>query len=487
MAILKAKSSKGNVSEAISYVLDKAKSTLKAALNLNAEEDYAKQMKRTARMWSKDNSGSRQFYHFKLAFHPADSDRNGGPLSDWVAINIAIKLVKQFFPGYQAVLSVHNDTEHKHVHIIIGAVHPIIGRKLRMNDSEYRKMKDLADELSAEYGLTTIGWREAVRKKRSEETLSDFPVQYCFAEHGMHQHGKSSWKDELRNVINGARLESHSLEEFQRLLGYEGVTLTRCTDKCITYKFKDHPPVRGDTLGSDFTFASVINTIRYNNEWPNEHVNAADVALYREWGRFGGIKSSEVEAIVDEIHRATWDQKKQVWALYRENKEMFWTEYKRRRDMLKDEMDEAYRHRRLIKDAQWAMDPRNKNRCLAGIIFAAIIMHRFGNREYIEREIRNLRGKMELLRQESVKFRNQSEAAILNLRQRELTLDQYLQEVRRMQDLAEGMFSQPTQEMAMLWAIERRARVKEPTLDEYIKACECEQREQEKKDHEKER
>ena len=189
MAILKAKASKGNVGEAISYVLDKAKSTLKAILNMNTEEDYAKQMKRTARMWSKDKSDSRQFYHFKLAFHPDDSDRNGGPLDDWMAMTIATRLVKQFFPGYQAVLSIHNDTEHKHVHMIVGAVHPTTGKKLRMNDSEYRKMKDRADELSAEYGLTTIGWREAVRKKRSEETLSDLPVKYCFAEMGLHGQG----------------------------------------------------------------------------------------------------------------------------------------------------------------------------------------------------------------------------------------------------------------------------------------------------------
>jgi len=326
MPILKAKASKGKIKEAIAYVLDKAKSTLRAVLNMDAEEDYAKQMERTARMWRKDKTGSRMFYHFKLAFHPDDSDRNGGPLDDWTAIQIATKLVKQFFPGYQAVLSVHNDTEHKHVHMIIGAVHPTTGRKLRMDDSEYRRMKDVADALSAEYGLTTIGWREAVRKKRSEETLSDLPVNYCFAERGMNQTGKDGWKNELRNIIDGARLGSHSFEEFRDYLAGEGASLTRCTDKCITYKFKDHPPVRGDTLGSDFTMASIMNTIRYNNEWPDDYINAVDAEMYREWGRLAGVNRSEVETIVDRIHKATWGQKCEVWALYRENKEMFWTE-----------------------------------------------------------------------------------------------------------------------------------------------------------------
>lgn len=486
MPILKAKASKGNVAEAIAYVLDKAKSTLRAVLNMNAEEDYAKQIKRTAKMWSKDKSGSRQFYHFKLAFHPDDSDRKGGPLDDWTAMTIATRLVKQFFSGYQAVLSVHNDTEHKHVHIIIGAVHPITGRKISVNDASYRQMKDKVDELSAEYGLTTFGWREAVRKKRSEETLVDVPVKYCFAEHGMNQAGKASWKNELRNIIDGARCESRSFEDFRGYLEGAGVTLARCTDKCITYKFKDHPPVRGDTLGSDFTFAAVMNTIRYNSEWPDDHIDAKDIELYREWGRFAGDRCSEVDAIVDTLPHATWAQKQEVWGLYRESKEMFWTEYRRRRDLLKGEMDEAYRHRRLIKDAQWAMDPRNRNRCLAGIIFAAIIMHRYGDREYIEGKIRNLRGKMELLRKESVEFRNQSEAAILNLRQRELTLDQYLQEVRQMQDMAEYMFSQPTQELAMRWSIERKEWEREPTLDKYLQLLRRKKSESEEKENERE-
>ena len=149
-------------------------------------------------------------------------------------------------------------------------------------------------------------------------------------------------------------------------------------------------------------------------------------------------------------------------------------------------MDEAYRHRCLIKDAQWALDPRNRNRCFAGIIFAAIIIHRYGDREYIESEIRNLRGKLELLRKESVEFRNESEAAILNLRQRKLTLDQYLLEVRRMQDLAEYMFSQPTQELAMRWSIEHKKWEKDPTLDKYLQIRNRKKSEMEEKENEKE-
>lgn len=38
----------------------------------------------------------------------------------------------------------------------------------------------------------------------------------------------------------------------------------------------------------------------------------------------------------------------------------------------------------------------------------------------------------------------------------------------------------------MLWALEHRARVKEPTLEEYLKMCEQEQNKKEIKEYEKE-
>ena len=358
---------------------------------------------------------SRKFYHFKLAFHPRDSDR----LTDMTALRIAVRLVKEFLPGYQAVLVVHNDTAHKHVHIVVSAVHPLAGSSVNIPNAKYQLMKDRANEISAEYGLSTIDWRAAVKKKRREEIQSDLPVDSNFEERGMIQQGKVSWKDELRNAIDEALIGCASMAEFQKKLADKQVTLPRCTDKKIIYQFKNYPPVRGDTLGGDYTIASVENTIWYYRNWPDSmDINLDDVELYKQWGRLGGIPRSEVEAVVDGVQHATWQQKQDVWAMYRESKETFWTEMNRRKALLKEEMDEAYRHRRLVKDAQWVLDPRNRKSSLGGIIFAAIILHYYGNREQIEQEIQSLREKMELLRKETLEFRNQSEAALQNLRQR---------------------------------------------------------------------
>ena len=57
--------------------------------------------------------------------------------------------------------------------------------------------------------------------------------------------------------------------------------------------------------------------------------------------------------------------------------------------------------------------------------------------------------------------------------------------------MAEGMFSQPTEEQVMLWQIEKNARVQDPSLDEFLKMLDEEQdsinrQEEEKNEKEKE-
>ena len=485
MPILKIRASKGNVRNAVTYVLDKAKCVLWAVANLNPEEDYAKQMQRNARMWNKDTHGKRQFYHLILAFHPSDSRR----LTDLTALQIAAMLIKEFFPEYQVVLALHVDTAHKHVHMVISSVHPLTGSKINVKNSQYSLMKNRVNEIAAEYGLLSIDWLAAVQKKRLGEIQRDLPLKESFAERGIKQRGEEGWKYELRNIIDEALIGCVSMTEFKSKLEEKQVMLTRCTDQCIMYKFRDYHPVRGDTLGGDYTMASVENTIWYYRKWPdNIGINLDDIELYKRWGRLGGVPRSEIEAVVDEIQQASWQQKQEVWAIYRESQETFWAERKHRKILLKEEIDEAYRHRRLVKETQWILDFRNRKDSLAGIIFAAIIIHRFGNREQIEKEIQSLQEKMELLRKETLEFRKQNEAALRNLQRRELAIEQYLEKVRWMQELAEGMFQQPTQEIGVLWAIERKVRVKEPTLEEYIEICMREQKEieQEEKHHEKE-
>ena len=204
-------------------------------------------------------------------------------------------------------------------------------------------------------------------------------------------------------------------------------------------------------------------------------VSWEDRLQYRDWGRMAGLRRSEMDAIADEIHRAKWSQKQAVWTEYKQIKDTFWDDYQKRKARLQEQMDEAQRRCKLVKDAQWALDLRNRKRTLAGIIFAAIVLHQHGNREMVEQEIKRLRSQQEELKNECIAFRASSNEALQTLRQKGLSLEQYLANVKKMQDLAEGMFEKPTEEMALMWRLEQNARVQAPTLDEYLKSISEEQ------------
>ena len=115
--ILKMKASK-SLKAAIDYILSEMKATLKIAMNLNDAEDVVVQMERMERLWGKNKENGRQAYHLKLCFNPKDDVRNGGILTDSLAMKVAIKIINEAFPDHQVVLAVHNDTPNKHVYAI---------------------------------------------------------------------------------------------------------------------------------------------------------------------------------------------------------------------------------------------------------------------------------------------------------------------------------------------------------------------------------
>ena len=488
--IVKMKASK-SLKAAVDYILSEMKATLKIAMNLNDAENVVAQMERMERLWGKNKESGRQAYHLKLCFNPKDDVRNGGILTDSLAMKVAIKIINEAFADHQVVLAVHNDTPNKHVHAVIGAVNMMTGKKLDMSMADYRKLKDRASKIAAEYGLTTIDWREAVRVKRKSERQNELPENFSFAEQGMHQNDVVTWKDDLRHIIDEAVITSKSMEELRKKLANQNVTLTCYSTNVISYKFGEHRAVRGDTLGGDYTAWAIRDALIHNCNRSDTDISIEDRQMYWVWGRMAGVRRSEMTAICDELPHATWEQKQAVWTDYKRIKDEFWKDYHVRKAKLKYKMDAAYRRRNQVQEAEWLLSPFNRRRSLAGIIYAAVICHRCGNKEEIEREIAEIHEMQVLLRKKSQSFKGLSDNALQTLRQRNLEIEGYLDCVQRMQEMAEGMFSQPTEEQVMLWQIEKNARVQDPSLDEYLKMLDEEQdsinrQEEQKNEKEKE-
>lgn len=443
----------------------------------------AQQMLRTMYIHEKGRDPEeRKYYHFKLAFDPADRIEKGGTLTPDMANTLAHEYAQKMWPNREVVWTVQDHGASIHIHFIVAAC-DLDGKKMDVRDEEYRAMKDYAQEQARAHGLSDLDWRKATKRKRSREIQEDLPVRESFAETGLQAREATSWKSELRELIDQAAATCRSMDEFEAQLEAAGVKLTRKTEETISYKYGDHRACRGDTLGGDYTAAAIRSALKSNAQelTPESSkeklgidaliggadrkksaqliggrvIAPAERELYRDLGRFAGIKRSEIDGMIEQAAAATWEEKKQAWAAYSEAKEIFWAEYAVRQEMLRKQIDAAYKRRRKVKDAEWAMSPRNRRSGLLEVFFAAIVLARNDSSYWIQHEIEILKLQQERLREEMADFKGDSAEALDTLREKGLSLDAYMATVRSMQQTAERI----AEKNGMALTPEERARI----------------------------
>lgn len=402
MAITILKSSKATPVKGMEYITNKGKAALVDALNLDPNRDYAYQMMNTAMLWDKaQDENSRKYYHFKLSFDPKDWTENGGTLTEQGAMEIGLQLIGEHFPTYEAVGAVHTDRKHLHFHGMINAVDLATGDMIHMNDREYRRFKDRAQEICAEHGLTTIDWREATAQKRAAEKQAKQPIEETFAEKGLKSRGKTPWKDELRTIVDQAVGKATTMDEFKKLLESRGVTLTRCTDKTISYKLGDHKACRGDTLGGDYTAQAIRDALNRNRTEPmaeqgkaharledkmkyaankgaainnNQHLTEADREVFRAAGRQIGLKRSEIDEMCDNAAKATWKEKQAAWDAYKVSQNAFWDYYNAEKARLRDEYRDHFEWRRKHRTFMEKLYHSHHRGVMASLFLLAVVL-----------------------------------------------------------------------------------------------------------------
>ena len=151
------------------------------------------------------------------------------------------------------------------------------------------------------------------------------------------------------------------------------------------------------------------------------------------------MKRSEVDAICDFAVKATWEEKQELWQEYKEAKNQFWQEYNARKLELEQEIDEAYKKRRKAKNAEWALNPRNRRRSLIGMLLAYIFIRRNQLSIIYEFEIDRLKYLQSELRKAATEFKKDTSEAQETLRKKNLPLDEYIERVKQLQDSAEKL------------------------------------------------
>ncbi len=455
MPIVKCSASKATPAKGIAYIMDPEKVIAKGAFNFVSEDpkQMAQQMLNTMHIHQKGfDSVERKYYHVKVAFNPSDRPENGGTLTPQKANDYAAAYAAKTWSGREVVWAVQDHGTSIHIHFIVGACDIETGKKLDARDAEYREWKDRAQVLAKEYGLSTLDWRKATKEKRKREIQKDIPVEETFAEQGLKDRGRSAWKDELRSIIDQAAGSCRSMAEFRTVLSRQGVALTRCSEEVISYKYGDHKACRGDSLGGDYTSAAIRAALGQNardkapamqqNERVESLIQAAagerkisseERARYREFGRLAGVTRAEIDALCNQAEKATWEEKQEVWKECQTIRNKHWEEWRRKKQDIDKRLSDTYAERREAKYYDWYLHPGNRRATLWEIIIAFIFFNAHKSVAQLDREIDELKAMQSKLREEAAVFKSKSDEAVTILRQKGLSLGEYVEAVERLQ------------------------------------------------------
>lgn len=295
MPLFKGQGCKSTPGKAIRYVTDKEKAEFVSSQNLDDSRSYAQQFRETARLYDKgERFDERKYYHFKLSCNQADG------VSSAAHHEYAEAVARHLFPGYECVMATHTDTNTVHSHIIVNAVSFETGKKLHCNNRLYGCWKDVANALGAARGFTTLDFRKPARER------------FSACERHVELKGGTSWKEELREVIRLAKMETDTMPAFEKYLNEYGVELTRNTEKTIAYKHpKKTKAIRGEKLGADYTKGAVSNELEQNRRHYSQRTITPDsraaqdgVGKYSAEGSIGTIER-EVRGIVENVRHLT--------------------------------------------------------------------------------------------------------------------------------------------------------------------------------------
>lgn len=252
MPLFKGTSSLSTPDKAIAYITDKNKAAIVSVRNLFDDEDYAKQFKDTMNRFGKGKKREeRKYYHFKLSCAQKDN------------VNIehaqlyAVELSARLFQDCECVIATHNDTKTIHSHIIVNAVNPLTGKKLRFNNLQYANMKDEANRLGEEMGFTPTEFRTKAVIKRTVQ------------ENHIILKGGTSWKEDLREVIEEAKLKATTKEEFIKHLLLYNVKIARSNTEYSYLHPQKERPIRGKRLGENYSKEAIDNAITENGHRRN--------------------------------------------------------------------------------------------------------------------------------------------------------------------------------------------------------------------------
>ncbi len=262
-----------------------------SSLNCQVENAY-EQMRQTKAQFGKTDQ--RQGYHMIISFAEGEVDAE-------TAFEVIGKFAREYLgQDYEAVYSVHDNTDHVHGHIIFNSVSFRTGKKYRYEKGDWaKKIQPVTNRLCEEYGLSTI---------EISEDRAGPPEHY--KEWKDFRDGKFVWADMIKRDIDACIMQAATYESFLAMLsgmGYGIKNACRSEGKYLAIRPMGLTRYRRcKSLGEN-----------YSEERIRERIETENLSTYRKLPK--GQKPGIVRCKVKRCKRAMLSgvQKKYFARLYR--------------------------------------------------------------------------------------------------------------------------------------------------------------------------
>ena len=207
------------------------------AINCTVENAYSSMIS-TKQMYGKTDK--RQAYHLIISFEKDETTPD-------TAFEIAKEFCEKYLAeNYEAVYSVHNDTEHIHCHIIWNSVRFSDGYKYRYEKGDWeRYIQPLVNEICAKYGLNTLD----ILKKKESDIMS---LSSKDKEWDEYKNGPFVWNEQIKKDVDACIITATDFDMFIQLLEEKDYQVKR--GKYISVKPRGMQRFRRlKTLGDEYS------------------------------------------------------------------------------------------------------------------------------------------------------------------------------------------------------------------------------------------
>ena len=246
------------------------------------------------RMWNKDNG--RMYNHNIISFAPEEQ------ISPEQALEFGKEFAEKWFPDHQTLISVHQDRDHIHIHLVTNTVSYIDGMKLHNSRADLQRMKDFTNEMCMDRGLTI-----AEKGRHFDGTAIEEGTTIAWSKdkyHLLENEGKKSYVVDCAIAVMEAKETSCSREEFERGMEERGWHVTWIdSKKHITFENDNGEKVRDSNLSKSFSMdiskEALLNEFERQNEIRLAKLKSdRDRAIERERAEQLDKYYAEVEAAI---------------------------------------------------------------------------------------------------------------------------------------------------------------------------------------------